>query len=310
MDDNYILSGDISYALTAVQLDRLLALGDGNCALLYLYALRKNGAFSKGQAAADLCRTEAEIEKAARRLREDGLFSSSSKDRKKPLPPDELPEYTAEDLAAESADKNDFPVIVEEAQRILGKTLTGADMKTLFGIYDYLKLPAEVVILLINHCVEFTKERSGPGRLPSMKTIEKEAYAWFNREIMTLERAEEYLRAKKKLADSTGEVKQILQINGRGFSATERQYVESWLEMGFGPEAIEIAYDRTVVKTGGLQWKYMNSILVSWDKKGLHTAEDIMTGDRRDASPAKGKPGVGGDDSKLMKELMKQWADK
>jgi DnaD/phage-associated family protein len=306
LNGNYILSGDISYALSAAQTDALLKLRDGNCALLFLYALRRGGVFSPEQAALELMRTTAEIEKAAGVLRERGLFAQEQTGKGALLPADELPEYTAEEIVSADGVKSDFPAVVEEAQRILGKTMTGSDMKILFGIYDHLKLPAEVIVLLLNHCVEFTRERSGPGRLPSMKTVEKEAYSWFNREIITYEMAEDYLRAKKRLADIEAEVKRILQINGRGFSPTERQYVEDWLKLGFDTEAIEIAYDRTVVKTGGLQWKYMNSILLSWDKKGLRTAREILSGDKRQTAAAPARTAAGGDDSDLLKKILER----
>lgn len=305
MDDgNYRLANEINLAVPAGHADKLISLGDGTSALLYLYALRKNGSFSSNEAALDLKRTPVEIAKAAERLRKIGLFSSSA-GTNIPQPAEEMPEYTAQDIASRTSENGVFPVIVDETQRILGKTLSGADIKILFGIYDYLGLPAEVILLLVSHCVETTRERLGSGRLPTMRTIEKEAYVWFNREIMTLEQAEDYLRAKRRLSEQSNEIKQILQINGRNFSATEREYVENWLCMGFDAEAIALAYDKTVVKTGGLQWKYMNSILQSWHGKGLHTIEEINSGDQRCAAAVK-KPAKGArqDDLELLKKIL------
>lgn len=40
------------------------------------------------------------------------------------------------------------------------------------------------------------------------------------------------------------------------------------------------AYDITVVKTGGLKWSYLNSILKSWHTKNLRTIEQVEQGDR------------------------------
>lgn len=301
MDDrSYQLSNNINLAVPPEHADKLLSMGDGTCALLYLYALRNNGGFSTANAAAGLKRTELEITNAAERLRQSGLFSGAASD-KKTLPAEELPQYAAEDIAAAAARDNGFTAVLEETQRIMGKTLSRSDVDVLFGIYDYLGLPPEVMVLLVNHCVENARERMGAGRLPSMRTIEKEAYAWFNREIMTLEQAERFLQAKRERNESLGEIKRVLQINGRGFSATERSYVESWLEMGFDIEAIALAYDKTVVKTGGLQWKYMNSILNSWHIKGLRTVEEINRGDRRETPPAHQG---GRDDSELLKRFL------
>jgi DnaD and phage-associated domain len=278
-DKKYRLSGETSLALPIADADRLINAADGNAALLYLYALR-NGGFSAASAASALKRTEAEIAKGVSLLCEMGLFESSEAKRALPLPADELPEYTAQDIAARTGENGEFKAIVDETQRIMGRILTGADLKILFGIYDYLRLPTEVIFLLINHCVEETREHLGPGKFPSMHTVEKEAYVWYNREILTLERAEEYLLLKRARSGAVADIKRLLQINGRNFSTSERKYVESWMDMGFDNDAIALAYDRTVIKTGNLAWRYMHSILASWHSKNLHTAEEVSNGDR------------------------------
>ena len=54
---------------------------------------------------------------------------------------------------------------------------------------------------------------------------------------------------------------------------TNRKFLS--FALGFSAGARELAYDRTVLKTGRLQWKYMDSIVRSWHGKGLHTPEEI-----------------------------------
>ena len=77
----------------------------------------------------------------------------------------------------------------------------------------------------------------------------------------------------------------LLQIRGRNLTAAEERYAAGWLEMGFEDEVISIAYERTCLNTGGLNWAYMNKILQRWHEVGLHTAEAIRTGDRKPAAP-------------------------
>ena len=310
-DKKYKRSGEPNLALPCADADRLLCSGDGTAALLYLFALRNGGGFSPQKAAATLKRTEAEIAKATAALCEMGLFNSGEVKPALLLPADELPEYTAEDIARRTGENGEFKAIVDETQRTMGHMLTGADLKILFGIYDYLRLPTEVIFLLINHCVEDAREHLGSGKFPSMRMIEKEAYAWYNREILTLERAEEYLLQKRARSGETADIKRLLQINGRNFSATERKYVESWLDMGFELDAIALAYDKTVVKTGSLTWKYMDSILSSWHSKKLHTAEEVQSGDtRKSAYGAQGTQPVGKSAGDTELERMKKILEK
>ena len=46
---------------------------------------------------------------------------------------------------------------------------------------------------------------------------------------------------------------------------------------------IAMAYEKTCLNTGGLNWAYMNKILTSWHDAGYKTAEQIRTGDRKPA---------------------------
>lgn len=306
----FTISGGAGLAVPISDADKLLSLGSGSAALLYLYALRKGGSFSLSEAALALRRTENEIKSAAELLDSAGLFSNDAARAPIPMPADELPEYSTSDIIARTGENPEFKAIVEETQRIMGRTLTGADLKLLFGIYDHLRLPTEVIFMLINHCVEDTHRRLGPSALPSMRSIEKEAYVWYNREIITLERVEEFLLQKRRRSSTLAEVKRVLQINGRNLSTTELKYVESWLDMGFSVDAIALAYDRTVIKTGSLTWRYMNSILSNWHEKGLHTADDAEAGDSRSYARVSAKAAspcsspAARDDAELMRKIL------
>jgi DnaD/phage-associated family protein len=77
----------------------------------------------------------------------------------------------------------------------------------------------------------------------------------------------------------------ILQIRGRSLTAAEERYAHSWVEQGFDNEAIAMAYERTCLNTGGLNWNYMNKILQRWHEAGLHTAQEIRERDRKPGTP-------------------------
>lgn len=257
--------------------DALLAAHDGDLALLYLY-LRRSGSADPERAARVLCRTRGEIDAALEKLGRMGLLDGESAVRppaEKPLPPaDELPSYSAADIV--SRGDRVFTDLIQEAQRVLGHALSTPDLKKLFGIYDYLKLPPEVIMVLLHYCMT-----SSRGRLPSMRYIEKEAFRWADREILTLEQAEEHIAAQNARRTLSAETAARLGIADRPLTPTENKYIASWLDAGFGPEAIALAYDRTVEKTGGRRWSYLDAILRSWREKGLFTPTEIEAGDPR-----------------------------
>lgn len=259
--------------------DKLISAHDGDVALLWLWLCRE-GAFDGDRAAADLCRTLGEVDTAYEKLCRMGLDKPAPAKSVTP-PPDELPQYTVNDVLKRSSTDGSFKAVLHEAERLLGRSLSGLDMKTLFGIYDYLALPAEVIFLLLNYCVELFREKYGPGRLPSMRSIEKEAYTWVNNEILTMEQAEEYVADRKNRRSAAESIKSALGIRGRELTATERKYVYAWMDMGFDAETLSVAYDRTVTNTGSLKWNYMNKIVSSWHQKGIHSVKDIEEKDRR-----------------------------
>ena len=195
-------------------------------------------------------------------------------------PPNEPRSCSIDEIRQELTTGSAFSSVVDETQRSLGKILSPDELQRLFGIYDGLRLPAEVIMLLLTHCISESR-RSGGGRMPSMRYIEKAAYTWEREEIFSLDKAEEYLKAFEASRSARGEIKRTLQINDREFSATEKRYVDGWIENGFTAAAVEIAYDRTVIKTGKPDIRYMNGIMSNWHSRNLHTPKEILEKDGR-----------------------------
>ena len=158
------------------------------------------------------------------------------------------------------------------------------DRKIVLGFVNYLGLPEEVISVLVSYCRERERQR-GKVRAPSLLSVEKEAYRWAEQGIDTMEEAAAYIQAQNVRVSRMSKLLTLLQIRGRSLTAAEERYAASWIEMGFDDEVIGMAYERTCLNTGGLNWAYMNKILIRWHEAGLMTAEAIRSGDR--------KPGAG-----------------
>lgn len=284
--------------------EKLLKNGDGAAALAYI-CLKTMGKCSITELAKTLRCSGEEAASMLGELRALGLVSDVAT---RLAPAEELPEYTPADLQRAGGDTA-FSGLLSAVEALFGRVLSQTDVNRLFGIYDYLGLPCDVILLLVNHCVEDFRARHGEGRLPAMRLIEKEAYSWANREILTYDMAEEHLRQRAERRSSMERLRTALQIRDRELTPTERRYAESWLEMGFSVEALALAYDRTVVNTGRLVWKYMDSIVKSWHEKGLHTPEEIAAGDGRKSRPAaasQGAPARHQDDAERMQRMLER----
>ena len=167
----------------------------------------------------------------------------------------------------------------------MGRSLNTEELKILLGFIRYLGLPADVIVVLICYCKDRARQR-GSLRAPSLRTIEKEAYAWAEQGIDTIEEAGAYINAQNMKHSRMGKLMAMLQIRGRSLTAAEERYASGWLDMGFDDEAISMAYERTCLNTGGLSWAYMNKILQRWHEAGLRTAEDVRNRDRKPGTAA------------------------
>ena len=266
----------ITEKITISQSDvrKLLSAGSPDAALLYIFLSSGNNPASAAQ---ELRLTDSRLSCASATLRQLGLWPE---ERPSHIAPGERPSYTEHDVLDAMEEDNSFRGLYGEVQRLLGRSLNTEELKILLGFVRYLGLSADVIAVLVCYCKDRARQR-GSFRNPSLRTIEKEAYAWAERGIDTVEEAAAFIQAQNVRNSRLYQLMQLLQIRGRSLTAAEERYAQSWLDMGFEEEALSIAYERTCLNTGGLNWNYMNRILTRWHEQGLHTAEAVRTGDRK-----------------------------
>ena len=268
---------DAMLALPKQDIRKLLGAASGDAALLYLYLRAGSDPDAAGEA---LQMPARQLDCAMASLRQLGLVEYRPRHREA----GERPAYTEQDLAREMDRSKEFGLLVGEVQRRLGRTLSTEELKILLALRDYLRLPDEVISILISFCTQRNRAR-GNSRAPSMRTIEKEAYLWADNGIDTLEAAAAYMQQQLLRQSKLGSIRHALQINDRRLTPSEEKYILKWLEMGFGESEILLAYDRTCLHAGGLKWQYMNSILTSWQQQNLYTVDQIQKYDRAPAKP-------------------------
>ena len=253
---------------------KLLTAASADAALLYLYLHCGN---DPAGVETELHLSGSRLSCAAATLRQLGLWPEP---RQTIAFSGERPAYTEQDVLYAGAD---FQLLKGEVQRLMGRVLNTEELKILLSFERYLGLPAEVISVLVCYCKDRARSK-GSLRNPSLRAIEKEAYAWAEQGIDTVEEAAAFIQRQNVRNSRMGRLLQQLQIRGRTLTPAEERYAQSWLDMGFDDEAIAMAYERTCINTGTLKWPYMNSILQRWHDAGLHTADQIRGGDRRSVS--------------------------
>lgn len=253
---------------------RLLSACSGDAVLLYIYIHSGNPAEKAGE---DLKLSESRLNCAAATLRQLGLWPEEKVCH---IAPGERPQYSERDVLEAMDGDVSFRSLYGEVQRLLGRNLNTEELKILLGFTRYLGLGADVISVLICYCRDRARQK-GKLRNTSLRSIEKEAYAWAERGIDTVEEAAAFIQAQNLHNSRIVALKEVLQIKGRHLTAAEERYATAWLDMGFEDACISMAYERTCLNTGGLNWAYMNKILQRWHEAGLHTVEQIHAGDRK-----------------------------
>lgn len=272
-------TGNESVTLSVTVVRALEQRGDGDAALLYLALLRHQGTVPPRSLAGELRWEKERIERAEGILRELRLVAPAEEEAP-PAPAETRPEYTAADVAQRLEHSAEFRSLTGEVERRLGRRLTTPGMGVLLGLWDDLGLPADVIYLLVCHCVEKTERHLGPGRRPGMRQIEREGYTWARLGIDTQTAAVAYLKKYAARQESLPQYMAALRLPERPASPSEEKYILSWQDMGFGPEAVALAYDKTILRCQELKWPYLNGILKKWHEAGLHTPAEIEAGDR------------------------------
>ena len=267
-------------------LNKILGTASGDAALLYLYL---RGGNDPQQAERQLQMTQTRLACAGATLRQLGLWQPEQKK----VIAGERPNYSERDVMTAMSDDRDFKSLYGEIQRLLGRNLNTEELKIILGFVRYLGLGPEVVCVLVHYCMDRARQK-GSLRNPSLRTIEKEAYAWAEQGIDTLEEAAAFIQNQNVRRSRLGQLMKLLQIRGRNLTPGEEKYANAWLQMGFAEDVISEAYQRTCLNTGNMNWAYMNRILTRWYEAGFRTLEQVKNGDKNHAMPkgATGKLGA------------------
>lgn len=157
--------------------------------------------------------------------------------------------------------------LLDCTESLLGRTISPAEYKTIVHVLEYLRLPADVVLMAIDYCITAGKMNA--------RYLEKTCAMWADNGIVTHELAEQYLAFLKQERSNENAVKKLLGIENRALTEAERGFIRKWFEeYHFSLEMIGAAYERMIQWIGKLSFPYMNKILTSWHEQGFATVEE------------------------------------
>lgn len=282
----YITRGqEKSVVLPASQVDTLVSAGNGDAALLLLLLQRLDGPVGAEALGQRLGWSRLRLNAAETALQDMGILRRT---QLPPQPSGETRPYSGEELADMLETDTGFAMLVTQTEEKLGKRLKTAELQILAGLYDDMGMPVDVIYLLVCHCVEQIQQRFGEGRRPTLRQIEKEGAYWVRLGLLDQTSAGKYLKDYAAKQEKTAAYMRVLQLGARPPVDSERRYICQWIDMGFSPDTVALAYDKTVFYKKELNWSYLNGILRRWHQQGWHTPEQVEAGQRQTPQKASG----------------------
>lgn len=187
---------------------------------------------------------------------------------KKILPEIEVVKPTVEQIVARGDESEEVRFLFNEAQLRLGKTIGHDGQAVLLMMHDAYGLPVEVIVTIIEYCVSVGKT--------STSYIAKIGKDWGEREIDTLEKADEVINELKASDEMWGEFRLRTGISTPRPTSAQMKYLNRWKnEYGFSMDMIFLAYEETANNIQKMSFPYMDKVLKNWFEEGLKTPQDV-----------------------------------
>ncbi len=205
-----------------------------------------------------------------------GDFSNAAEDviirdkeaKKKLSRSDELPSYTSDQLSNIIETRPEIATLINECQNIFGKVFNIHEINRLVGLFDYLSLDFEYIMMLLTYCVSIDKK--------TLHYAEKLAFGLYDAGICTSSELSEELRRRELSAAAEGKIRALFGIGARAFTSKEKKFIAKWTgEYNYGIDIIEKAYEVTADATGNASFAYANSVIERWYAEGMRTLEEI-----------------------------------
>lgn len=160
--------------------------------------------------------------------------------------------------------------LVEEAESMLGKTLSPALSGTLIQAHEDYGLPCEVILMLVAYANKIGRANTS--------YIESTVRNWADSNILSIEAAEEKIRELDETAVAWKRCERAFGMTSRRApSKNESQYAYRWvIEWKMPDELLNEAYNRCVDNTGKINMKYINAVLERWHQSGIRTLKDAV----------------------------------
>ncbi|GHV14547.1 hypothetical protein FACS1894219_10700 [Clostridia bacterium] len=172
-----------------------------------------------------------------------------------------------ERLAEALESREDFRVLIDKSQRILGYMFNTTELEIMYNLCVVNKADSELIISLCELYAEDGKK---------LRYIESVALDLAQNGILTFAQYEEHFNEMKLLQEYNEKVARIFALGDTKLTAKETGYVRRWaIEYKFDDTMLEEAKNICLERIKEIKISYINGILSNWFSKGFKSVEDI-----------------------------------
>jgi DnaD/phage-associated family protein len=210
-------------------------------------------------------------------------------------------EFSPSEIADLINENKDVKYLFERYEELYGRPLKHNEQKALAVIIEEVGMKPEVALMLIEYCFSINKKRSD--------SIKKIAKSWIELGIDSIGDAESHIKQLKNYYSVESELVLLLEI--KAIPDNKKPLFQKWLyEFNHSIKTIYDAYQKTLEKTGKLEYTYMDRILtgLNWDRvSGVNTSKK-SAGTATSAKKIMPPPSF--DLDELDKQIMEQYKAK
>lgn len=190
--------------------------------------------------------------------------------RKKGKVPHNNPsKLTYSEICKRIGESESVRILLNEAQLKLGRTIGTGDQSSLILLHDYYGLPVEVILCICEYA-------GTKGKSTNMNYIYKIGVDWSQREIDTIDAADEELKSIEKANVLWKEFCKAADIQYSLPTSSQEKYFSRWSEeWKFNIPMLILAFEEMKLHTDKISYSYMHKVLSSWYTKGIDTPEKV-----------------------------------
>lgn len=190
-----------------------------------------------------------------------------NKPEQKKVPANNPSKLKYDEICARIGESGEIRILLNEAQLKLGRTIGSGDQSSLILLHDYYGLPIEVILSICEYACS-------KGKSSNMNYIYKIGVDWSQREIDTIEAADEELKKLEKLNTVWNSFCAQVKLSGTYPTSAQEKYIKQWTEeWSFSLVMLTVAYEEMMLHTDKFNFSYLHKILSNWHKKGINTPE-------------------------------------